>query len=553
MMQSFETRIVGFIVVGFFIVFSVFWSFPEESGAAVKCPETKPHRPSNFDSHKATLSKILHSKEFRNASVMKLQAAIRTRTEVYDDDPISVEEDLTYWSKFEKFEQLLKSTFPLFYSKTTLHKVNYHGLVYIWEGSDLSLRPLVLMAHQDTVPVSNITLSQWEHDPFSGDYDGENVYGRGIADCKDQLIGLLEAAEELINNGFSPRRTIIYSFGFDEEVGGPRNKNAEWLEAKYGKDSMYAILDEGGVNLDTIQGVKMSVPGTAEKGYMDLKIILETPGGHSSIPPKHTSIGMIGEMIVELERTEFPTYFTEKNPAFWEYVCVAEHSPDMDSSVKKSILSAGHNQKANEVARKYIDVDLGKGFVVKSTRALDIITGGVKANALPEYVELTVNVRIAMEETVDTVTKRVLATIEPVIDRYHLGLALDLDGRQEIKPRKPAGNCLVKVVQAVPPAPLTPTRGNQWNIFAGTIHHVYEDLVAPDSTGLIVAPGIGSGNTDTKYYWNLTEHIYRYRPGLLPGVYSKEHGINEYIPMDSHLHLIAFYYEYILSVDETDD
>ncbi|KAG7777666.1 hypothetical protein KL930_000565 [Ogataea haglerorum] len=551
-MQFFETRIVWSIIVGLFIVFSVFWSFPEESEAVVKCPATKPHRPSTFDSHKQTLLRRLHSEEFRNASAMKLQAAIRTRTEVYDDDPISVEDDFAYWSKFEKFEHLLRSTFPLFYNKTTLHKVNYHGLVYIWEGSDPSLKPLVLMAHQDTVPVSNITLSQWEHDPFSGDYDGEYVYGRGIADCKDQLIGLLEAAEELIINGFSPRRTVIYSFGFDEEVGGPRNKNAEWLEEKYGKDSMYAVLDEGGINLDTIQGVKMSVPGTAEKGYMDLKIILETPGGHSSIPPKHTSIGIIGEMIVELEKSEFPTYFTEQNPAFWEYVCVAEHSPDMDSSVKKSILRAAHDEKANEIARNYIDVELGKGFVVKSTRALDIISGGVKANALPEYVELTINVRIAMEETVETVVKRIITTIEPVVDKYNLGLAFDLDGHQELKPSKPAGNCLVKVVQAFPPAPLTPTRGNHWNIFSGTILHVYE-VVAPDSRGLVVAPGIGSGNTDTKYYWNLTKHIYRYRPGLLPGVYSKEHGINEYIPMDSHLHLIVFYYEYILSVDETDD
>ncbi|KAG7903587.1 hypothetical protein KL935_001119 [Ogataea polymorpha] len=547
------TRIVSFIVVGLFIVVSLFWSFSEESQAAVECPATKPHRPSTYHLHKATLSKILHSEEFRNASVMKLQAAIRTRTEVYDDDPLLVEDDFTYWSKFEKFEQLLKSTFPLFYSKTTLQKVNYHGLVYIWEGSNSSLKPLVLMAHQDTVPVSNLTLNQWEHDPFSGDYDGENVYGRGVADCKEQLIGLLEAAEELISSEFSPRRTIIYSFGFDEEVGGPRNKNAEWLERKYGKDSMYAVLDEGGVNLDIIQGVKMSVPGTAEKGYMDLKIILETPGGHSSIPPRHTSIGIMGEMIVELEKYEFPKYFTKNNPAFWEYVCVAEHSPEMASSVKKSILSAGHNQKANEIARNYIDVDLGKGFVVKSTRAIDIISGGVKANALPEYVELTMNVRIAMEETVATVVDRVIDIIKPVVDKYHLGLVSDLNGRQELKPSTPAGNCLLKVVQAFPPAPLTPTLGSHWDIFAGTIHHVYEDLVAPDSTGLIVAPGIGSGNTDTKYYWNLTNHIYRYKPGLLPGVYSKEHGINEFIPMDSHLHLIAFYYEYILSVDETDD
>ncbi|KAH3663969.1 hypothetical protein OGAPHI_004683 [Ogataea philodendri] len=517
-----------------------------------QCPSTKTHRPAAFESHKHVLDRILHDPDFRNESVTKLQKAIQIRTEVHDDDTELVEDDFEYWSKFDKFEEYLNSTFPLFYSHVTLHKVNYHGLVYIWQGSNQNLKPLLLMAHQDTVPVSEDSLSQWEHDPFAGYYDGTNLHGRGIADCKDQLVGLFESAEELIKTGFAPKRTIIYSFGFDEEVMGNRNKNAKWIEQQYGADSIYAVVDEGGVNLDTIEGVKMSVPGTAEKGYVDLKVIIETPGGHSSIPPPHTSIGMMGEMIVAIENLDIPTYFTPANPAYWEYVCVAEHSPQITPKAKKSILNSRFDKASNKDARKYIDIDLHKGFVVKSTQALDIVFGGVKANALPEYVELTINVRIAMEETVEIVSRRILGAVEPVAEKYGLGLTFRLNGDEKILDPKSQGHCLVNVVSLLEPAPVTPINDEEWDIFAGTIKHVYEDLVAPNQT-LVVAPGIGSGNTDTKWYWNLTRHIYRYRPGQLPGVYSKEHGVNEFIPVDSHLHLIAFFYEYILSVDEAED
>ena len=40
----------------------------------------------------------------------------------------------------------------------------------------------------------------------------------------------------------------------------------------------YAIAD----------GVAFAAPGTSEKGHIDVHFDVNTPGGHSSIPPKHT-------------------------------------------------------------------------------------------------------------------------------------------------------------------------------------------------------------------------------------------------------------------------
>ena len=36
-------------------------------------------------------------------------------------------------------------------------------------------------------------------------------------------------------------------------------------------------------------GEESALPATAEKGYVDVKMQLEAPGGHSSIPPRHTA------------------------------------------------------------------------------------------------------------------------------------------------------------------------------------------------------------------------------------------------------------------------
>jgi Gly-Xaa carboxypeptidase len=32
----------------------------------------------------------------------------------------------------------------------------------------------------------------------------------------------------------------------------------------------------------------IAIPGIAEKGYVDVRVSVSTPGGHSSVPPPHT-------------------------------------------------------------------------------------------------------------------------------------------------------------------------------------------------------------------------------------------------------------------------
>jgi Gly-Xaa carboxypeptidase len=74
------------------------------------------------------------------------------------------------------------------------------------------------MAHQDVVPVPKVTEADWKYPPYSGHNDGENVWGRGSEDCKNNLMGILNALEFLLSQDFEPKRTILAGFGFDEEI-----------------------------------------------------------------------------------------------------------------------------------------------------------------------------------------------------------------------------------------------------------------------------------------------------------------------------------------------
>lgn len=99
----------------------------------------------------------------------------------------------------------------------------------------------------DVVPVLKETEYQWEQPPFSGEYDGKYIWGRGSSDDKSTVTSVMGAIELLLEGGFQPTRTVVLGFGHDEERGGMRGAPAirDWLLNKYGKGSMAMLVDEG--------------------------------------------------------------------------------------------------------------------------------------------------------------------------------------------------------------------------------------------------------------------------------------------------------------------
>jgi Gly-Xaa carboxypeptidase len=238
-----------------FTIPNPFGSSPETSTSAKsQCPQVEPLVPALRTSELDSMDSYLTSDTFLNKSVARLAGAVRIPTESFDDmGPVKGADADPRWNIFGPFHEYLETTFPLVHHSLKREKVNTHGLLYTWEGSEgKGLKPTLLMAHQDVVPVPDATVGSWTHPPFSGFYDGTFVWGRGASDCKNQLIAILEAVEALLEAGFTPKRTLLLSFGFDEEISGRQGAQhlSQFLVERYGKGGVAVIVDEGSVNAE---------------------------------------------------------------------------------------------------------------------------------------------------------------------------------------------------------------------------------------------------------------------------------------------------------------
>lgn len=162
--------------------------------------------------------------EFAAKAAERLSKAIQINTVSTDDlpdDPTDPGFDGHY-----KFAEYLEAEYPSVYEHLEHEIVNTHAHLFTWKGTDESLKPIFLMAHVDTVPVNPDTVDQWTFPPWSGEIThdataetpGTWIWGRGASDCKNSLVGILHSVEKLVGEGFTPGRTVLIGYGFDEEV-----------------------------------------------------------------------------------------------------------------------------------------------------------------------------------------------------------------------------------------------------------------------------------------------------------------------------------------------
>ena len=212
---------------------------------------------------------------------------------------------------FEKFHSLLQQLYPLVHEKLKREVVNDYSLLYTWLGTNPDLDPILLASHIDVVPADEGESSAWTHPPFAGVIEEGYLWGRGTLDCKYGVIGILEAVTKLIENGFEPERTIYLGFGHDEEVSGINGAKAIAELLEYRQVQLACLIDEGGsVTEGMLTGVDIpsGLIGISEKGFISLKLSTHSDGGHSSMPPANTNIGLLSLAIASLEAQQFPAH-----------------------------------------------------------------------------------------------------------------------------------------------------------------------------------------------------------------------------------------------------
>jgi len=408
---------------------------------------------------------------------------------------------------FEGLDTFLRQAFPRVHDSLSWSYHKTFSRMYQWSGTNPKLPPVLLLAHLDVVPVEQVSMEDWLQGPFSGIRSDGYIWGRGTLDDKSNALGILEAIEMLLSEGFQPVRSIYIAFGHDEEVGGQgAQAMAKWLENQGIRAAF--TLDEGSLILENVlPGLPKPVAmiGLSEKGYASLKLEVNlAEGGHSSMPPSETAIGILSRSIAKLEENPFPPRIDGPTRALFDYA-----GPEMNLPLRaifanlwltKGLLAGQLSQDAKSAA------------IIRTTTAPTIIKAGIKDNILPTLASAVINFRIIPGETPESVLERVIRVIDD--DRIHV----DFQEQFSIST----------------PAPVSETSALGFQVIHRTIRELYPEAV--------VAPGLVVGATDSRHYRDVSEQTYRFMPALLDSEeLSGIHGINERISVTNYEQMIRWY------------
>ena len=424
------------------------------------------------------------------------------------------DESKTDWNEFDRFHAFLDESYPLIAQKLDKEIIGRANLIYRWKGTNPDLDPIALLSHQDVVPVSPGTEGDWEHPPYDGYNDGEFIWGRGAMDMKNHLIGVMEAVETLLEEGFEPERDVYLLFGQDEEVVASEEAGAKDIMQTLLDRGIHldAVLDEGGailpVNVKGVIHKNLVGIGIAEKGYCDVEVSLEHKGGHSSQPPKHTGIGQMAAVIRDLESHQFPARIEP---------FLAELFYRIGRSTTYPVRTVACNLPALQpVLLEVLKQIPPAASLTRTTTAITMAQGSPAPNVLPQAPKITINFRMMPGTTTEDVVKH----IERVVRNK---------------------NIQVRVIRTKEASRFSPTDSRAFRII--------EELCMQTDPNNIVAPYLVMGGTDACFYEPICENIYRFSPFVAPtALLLCTHATNERVPVDCLRGGVEFFKAYIRKV-----
>ena len=428
-----------------------------------------------------------------------LSQAVRFRTVSL----VSPDEDR---KPFTDLQAWMIATYPAFNAVAHRETVNDLTVIYTWEGSDPAQPPLLLLAHQDVVPVPDDTRAAWTVDPFAGELRDDVVWGRGAVDDKGSLVLLLEAAEHLAREGKKPVRTIIFAFGHDEEIGGDDGAvQVAALLQQRGVRAWFA-LDEGSLAIarHPLTGGPAALIGISEKGAGTLLVRAVGQPGHSSMPPRETAVSRLAVAVTRIHNMPID-HRLEGGPAL-----------DMMRALAPELSLTNRVALSNEwlfapLLNARLANDATAQALLGTTVAPTMISGGVRPNVLPGEAEARINLRIHPRDTSADLLRRARQAVAELE-----GVTVEWDG-----------------------TPLEASSVSSADASSYALIAALSRNVLPDAP---VAPALVLAGTDSRHYADVAENVYRFMPILLTTEDIEGlHGLNEHISIDNFERMIRFY------------
>ena len=413
---------------------------------------------------------------------------------------------------FRQLDSAFLRLFPEVHASLDFKRINEFSRVYHWPGSDESLDPILLIAHLDVVPVELGSEDRWTYPPYSGAIEEGYIWGRGTLDDKMSAIALLEAVTLLLEADFVPKRNVYIAFGHDEETSG--EKGAGSIASYFEEEGLHFdfVLDEGLVILEeALDGLEqpLAMIGIAEKGIctINLSVDLEE-GGHSSMPPPQTAVGILASAIDKLQSNPFPAKLDGAVNEFFNYV-----GPEIDGPLGWVM---ANRWLTSGLLISQLEKDPAANALLRTTTAPTMVRGGIRPNVLPTRTSAKVNFRIIPGESVAST----LAYCKDVIDDPRVRITLDSTG------------------SFYDPSPVSDSDAFGFQIIQRTTLEVYPDVV--------VAPSLVIAFTDSRHYHDIANQVYRFCPVQINRADLKRiHGTDERISVENYRQMIRFYHQLI--------
>lgn len=215
-------------------------------------------------------------------------------------------------------------------------------------------KQLLVNSHVDVVPIGE--RSAWKYDPFGAEVVDGKVYGRGSGDAKASVTAQAMATLVLKEAGVPMKGQLIYTAVPDEETGGPHGAA---LVSEHYPAPDWVIIGEQTLNRVCI----------GQKGGAGCEIIVHGRTAHGALPWEGANaIEGAAEVIVALRRELYPK-LTERT--HWAFK--------------------------------------------PSSSSVNMISGGVKANVVPDQASFLIDRRTLPGEDADECRAEIMEIAERAI------------------------------------------------------------------------------------------------------------------------------------------
>lgn len=282
-------------------------------------------------------------------------------------------------------------------------------------GVDPAAPSLCLMGHTDVVPVNP---DGWSRDPFGGELIDGEVWGRGAVDMLNITSSMAVAFRHLAQTGFRPRGDLIYFGVADEEAGSAHG--AQWF-ADNEPDRIradYCLTENGGLHGGTPQRPVVGI-NIGEKGVAWRRLRVKGRPGHGSMPFRSDNALVLAAAVVQrLADYRPPPRFTELWPERVEALGLDDETKAimLDPDQLDSLLA----EMPNVGSAAYLHA------CTHTTFSANLLDGGpMKANVIPDAVEIQVDIRTLPGEDGDSVRDHLDQALGDLADKVEVEIIMN--------------------------------------------------------------------------------------------------------------------------------